>query len=193
MNNIDSFNEAAERLKEGQVGIFPTDTAYGIGCRMDNVTAVKRIYEIRNRPSEKALLILVSSIEMAREYVSITEEAMNIVGKYWPGGVTFILPCIVEKVPGIVRSNGSTLAVRLPAHEDLRKMIETIGVPIVAPSANFSGEITPTTISEVDQALQEHVDFSLSGMCTMKGISTIVDLTGVRPVVVRQGVVTIHE
>ncbi len=193
MNNIDSFNEAAERLKEGQVGIFPTDTAYGVGCRIDDIEAVKRIYEIRNRPSEKALLILVSSMEMAREYVSITEEAMNMVSKYWPGGVTFIFPCIVDKVPAIVRANGSTLAVRLPAHEDLRKMIDIIGVPIVAPSANFSGEITPTTISEVDLALQEHVDFSLSGMCTMKGISTIVDLTGVRPVVVRQGVVTIHE
>lgn len=183
---------AIANLKSGKVGIFPTDTAFGIGCRMDNEKAVKSVYEIRNRPEEKAFLVLVSSVSMAEKYVFIPEKIKKvIIEKYWPGGLTVILKCKKEKVLPIVRANGETLAVRMPNHKILRNIIEKVGVPIVAPSANFSGKPTPFKLSEVDDKLKAKVDFILSGVCTMEGVSTIIDAT-VRPwKIVRQGVVTV--
>ena len=181
-------------FKNGKVGIFPTDTAFGIGCRMDDERAVKRVYSIRNRPEEKALLVLVSSVEMAEEYVFINdEERHELIEKYWPGGLTVILKCKKEKVLPIVRSNGETLAVRMPDHEVLRNIIKKVGVPIIAPSANFSGKQTPFKLSEIDEKLKAKVDFILPGMCTMKGVSTIIDATVLPWRIVRQGVLVVNK
>ncbi len=193
MNNKDIEN-AIENLKAGKVGIFPTDTAYGIGCRMDDENAVKHVYKLRNRPEEKALLILVSSVEMAEKYVEIPEEVRKkLIEKYWPGGLTIILNCKTEKVPGIVRANGETLAVRFPYHIDLQEVIDKLGVPIVAPSANFSGESTPVQLNRISPELISKVDFILPGMCTMEGVSTIVDTTVQPWKIMREGVVRIEK
>lgn len=185
--------DATESLKGGEIGIFPTDTAYGIGCRIDNINSVRKIYKLRNRPEEKALLALVSSLDMAREYVTITEDVQKrLINKYWPGGLTIILNCNIEKVPGIVRANGETLAVRWPEHSQLCEIIEEVGVPIVAPSANFSGQSTPFSIDEVDRTLLKAVDFIIEGVCTMRGVSTIINATVNPWRIVRQGVVQIN-
>ena len=185
----EAVEKTIEYLKNGKVGIFPTDTAFGIGCRMDDEEAVKRVYQIRNRPEEKALLVLVSSVQMAEEYVFIKDEVREkLINKYWPGGLTLILRCNEEIVPGVVRADGETLAVRMPGHEVLRNIIEKVGVPIVAPSANFSGGKTPITFSEVDKELKSKVDFILPGVCTMKDVSTIIDCTKKPWKIVRQGV-----
>lgn len=186
--------KAIKYLKNGKIGIFPTDTAFGIGCRMDDEEAVRRVYKIRNRPEEKALLVLVSSLQMAEEYVFIGDEVREkLINKYWPGGLTLILRCNEEIVPGIVRAGGETLAVRMPGHEVLRNIIEKVGVPIVAPSANFSGYPTPLKLSEVDKKLQNMVDFVLSGVCTMKGVSTIIDCAKKPWITVRQGVLIVNK
>ncbi|MDO8269709.1 MAG: L-threonylcarbamoyladenylate synthase [Candidatus Levybacteria bacterium] len=191
-NITEDINEVAQNLRNGKVGIFPTDTAFGIGCRMDDVGAVKRVYDIRNRPEEKALLVLVNSIEMAREYVEIDDEALELINKYWPGGLTIILKCRKDKVPSIVRAGGDTLAVRLPDHSQLLEIIGNVGVPLVAPSANRSKEPTPFTFEKLDRQLQEEVDFVLTGVCTIKGVSTIIDVP-VKPfMVVRQVVVELN-
>ncbi len=182
--------EVIERFGKGEIGIFPTDTAYGIGCRMDNEESLKRVYEIRNRPMEKALLVLVASIEMAMEYVEISEDLRkNLLEKYWPGGLTVILRCYQDKVPGIIRANGPTLAVRLPDNEDVVHVIQKVGVPIAAPSANYSGAPTPVRLTEVDQTLIGKVDFVINGVCTMEGVSTIIDASNGKVEVVRQGVI----
>lgn len=179
-------------LRDGGVVIFPTDTAYGIGCRIDREDSVERIYRVRKRPEEKALLVLVSSFEMAKEYVVVNKRVENeLLSKYWPGGLTVILPLKNEKVPSKVRAGGDTLAVRFPDHKDISKIIDAVGVPIVAPSANFSGEPTPTKLSEVNKDLQAQVDFVLSGVCTMKGVSTIIDATSSKWHIVRRGVIDI--
>lgn len=179
------------RFQRGEIGIFPTDTAYGIGARIDDVLALKRIFKIRKRPKEKALLALVASVEMAKKYVKITKEDEKKLEKFWPGGLTVIFECYKDKVPAIVRAGGKTLAIRLPDKEDLRDIISGVGVPIVAPSANFSGASTPFDITEVDPSLISKVDFVVSGVCTMKGVSTIVDATSVPWKIIRQGVVNI--
>lgn len=189
MNN---FEEIVKGLKEGKIGIFPTDTAYGIGCRMDNASAVERVFAIRKRPLEKAVLVLVSSVEMAEQYVNIPPEVRaKLVDAHWPGGLTIILNCDTDKVPAIVRSEGTTLAIRLPDHPALVKIIESLGVPLIAPSANFSTEKTPLSFEEVDENLKSQVDFVMTGVCTIKGVSTIVDATVNPWKIVRQGVVNV--
>lgn len=188
----DNIQDIAEKFKKGKIGIFPTDTAFGIGCRMDNSEAVKKIYAIRNRPAEKSLLVLVSSIKMAQEYVYIDDEVhKKLIDNYWPGGLTIIFPSIKGKIIPAVNANGTTLAIRLPDNDFLREVIERVGVPIVAPSANFSGENTPFEISEIDPALIQKVDFVVDGMCTMKGVSTIIDVTKKPWKVIRKGIVDI--
>lgn len=189
----DQMQEVIEKFKKGKVGIFPTDTAYGIGCRMDNEDAVKRIYDIRHRPAEKSLLVLVSSVEMANKYVYIEKEVeKELINKFWPGGLTIIFKCKKGKVLPIVNAGKDTLAVRLPNHPVLKKIINEVGAPIVAPSANFSGEDTPIAFSDVDPHLMQKVDFVINGVCTIKGISTIIDVTTQPWKVVRKGVVEIH-
>jgi L-threonylcarbamoyladenylate synthase len=183
---------AIKLLKEGKIGIFPTDTAFGIGCRMDKPTSIKKIYEIRKRPHEKALLALVSTVEMAEKYVYINADVKEkLIKKYWPGGLTLILKCKKENVPEIVRAGKDTLAVRLPDNKKIVEIIEKVGVPIVAPSANFSGYKTPLKLSQVDKNLLPKVDFVLAGVCTMEGVSTIVDCTKDKWEIVRKGVIRI--
>lgn len=186
------IEDVIERFKKGKVGIFPTDTAFGIGCRMDNEDAVRRVYQIRNRPTDKSLLVLVSSVDMAEEYVDISESVRTaLIDKFWPGGLTIIFNCKKDKVPGVVNSNSNTLAVRLPDHKLLRAIIDKVGAPLVAPSANFSGENTPYTFSEIDPHLMQKVDFVLNGVCTMEDVSTIIDVTKKPWEIVRQGVVSV--
>lgn len=190
MKNI--IKDVVEEFKNGKIGIFPTDTAFGIGCRMDNDESVKKIYAIRNRPAEKSLLVLVSSIEMAKKYVQIEDEVQKtLIDAYWPGGLTIVFLCNKEKVSPVVNAGGKTLAIRLPANEFIREVIKKVGVPIVAPSANFSGESTPFEFSEIDPMLMQKVDFVVKGMCTMKGVSTIIDVTKKPWNVVRKGIVDI--
>lgn len=188
------INEVVSLLKKGKIGIFPTDTAFGIGCRCDDKDSVENIYRIRNRPEDKALLILVDSLEMAEKYSYINNEVKKtLVGRYWPGALTLILPCKKEKVIKNVRAGGDTIAIRLPDHKVLREIIKGVGVPIVAPSANFSGEATPYSLSDVDTNLIDKVDFVLEGVCTMKGVSTIIDTTSNPYTVIRQGVINIEK
>ena len=190
-NNID---DVVKKIKEGKIGIFPTDTAYGIGCRADNEEAVKKIYKIRNRPQEKALLILVSSVAMASEYAEVSVDVKEkLIDRYWPGGLTIILPCKTEKIPPAVRAGGPTIAIRLPNNPMICEVIEKVGVPVVAPSANFSGDPTPLSLEEVNKELLKEVDFVLPGVCTMKGISTIIDTTVSPWKVEREGVIQLDE
>jgi len=186
--------KAVEVFNEGGVVIFPTDTAVGIGCRIDSVEGIKRIYEIRKRPAEKPLLILVSSLEMALDYMGdVSDKAKKCMEKYWPGGVTFVVQANLERVPSVVRAGGETVAIRLPQHNELVQIIGKVGVPIVAPSANVSEERTPLSIDEVDEKLEQQVDFVLPGMCTIKGVSTILNTVHTPFQIMREGVVTIDD
>lgn len=187
------IQKAVRIFKNGGIVIFPTDTAIGIGCRIDKAESVKKIFDLKKRDYSKPLMILVDSLQMAQEYVSIPNEVQDkLLNKYWPGGLTVFLKCYLEKVPSVVRSGTDTLALRLPAHKDIRDIIKKIGVPIIATSANFSGEVTPYSIAEVNKELLSKVDFVLDGECTFKKESTIIDCT-IKPwKVLRTGAVRIH-
>lgn len=182
---------AIEVFNKGGIVIFPTDTAYGIGCRMDNEESIQRLYEMRSRPANKPILALVNSISMAEEYTDFTTEAKKFAKEHWPGPLTVILKCKKEKVPENARAKGDTLAIRLPDNKIMQEIISMIGVPILAPSANSSGEPTPYSLSEVSTELIKKADFVLEGEGIYRKESTIID-TSVSPwKIVRAGAVKV--
>src|SRR5690606_15735462 len=120
---IDPLEKAVNVIKSGGIVIFPTDTAFGIGCRIDNETTVTRLFNIRKRPNTKAAPVLVSSIDMAREWVDeINPQAEKLIDEYWPGGLTIVLPSTDLRVPSLVKGGGNTLGVRMPDHEDILQL-----------------------------------------------------------------------
>lgn len=187
-----NVQKAIEVLNNGGIVIFPTDTAFGIGCRIDNERSVQRLFEIRKRPSTQAMSALVSSVEMAEKYVQISEKVKEqLMKQYWPGALTIILPCDLEKVPHLVRGGGSTLGVRMPNHADLLEIIKEVGVPILGPSANFHGEKTPYSFEDLDKDLIKLVDFVLPGECSMGNVSTVIDCSQKPWKILREGAVSL--
>ncbi len=181
-------------LKNGGIVVFPTDTAIGIGCRIDNKHAIERLFKIRKRGENKPLLALVDSIEMAEEYLlSIPEEVKEkLIKPHWPGKLTIVLKCNVDKVPPLVRDVRNTLGVRFPANLTLLEIIKRVGVPIVAPSANFSGEKTPFRFEELNPQFVRQADYVLNGkVSSEKNASTIIDCTVTPWKIIRNGAIII--
>jgi L-threonylcarbamoyladenylate synthase len=188
------IQEALKVFNQGGIVIFPTDTAFGIGCRIDNTSAVDRLFELRRRAETKATPVLVSNIAMAQEYVEPIDSEVRtmLLEKYWPGGLTVVMPAIVEKIPQKVRGGGTTLGVRMPNHTMLLEIIEQVGVPILAPSANFAGENTPFFLNDIDKALMKLVDYVVEGDTYRGKSSTVVDCTKKPWKILRQGAVELN-
>lgn len=190
-----NVSEAIEIIKQGGIGIFPTDTAFGIGCRVDNAESVKRLFEIRRRPGTQATPVLFDKINRVKEYtLPFDSKVESLMRKYWPGALTIVLDCITEEVPALVRGEGKTLGVRIPDHKTILELISGADVPILGPSANFHGEPTPFTFESLNPELVKLVDFVLPGKTKGTGLaSTVVDCSKEPWDVIRQGVVYINE
>jgi L-threonylcarbamoyladenylate synthase len=133
---------------------------------------------------------------MAKDYLLSIPDDVNekLIRRYWPGALTIILPCRIEKVPSLVRGGRNTLGVRLPDHDVACEIIKRVGVPVLGPSANFSGDKTPFSFSELDKQLVELVDFVVPG--ETKGLgraSTVVDCSTKPWRIIREGAVKIEE
>src|SRR5487761_627636 len=115
---MDDVTEAIRVLKKGGIVIFPTDTAFGIGCRIDDEEAVKRLFRIRKRPENKAVPVLVSSLHMAQKYVQEIQQDVveKLIKPYWPGALTIVLASRNDRVPELVRGGTDTVGVRVPDH-----------------------------------------------------------------------------
>jgi len=186
------LEKAIEVLKNGGIVIFPTDTAFGIGCRIDDKKAVDRLFEIRKRPLTQATPILVSSIEQALPYLdSPSDIVRHFMETHWPGALTIITPCDIDKIYSPIRGGGDTVGIRMPDHSDILTVIAAVGVPVLGPSANMHGEKTPFSVDELDLKLVEQVDYVLPGTCTKRQVSTVVDCTRDPYSILRQGVVRI--
>lgn len=192
MDDFNNFDLVTEKLKTGGVVIFPTDTVWGVGCRFDNVEAVKRVYQIRNRPEEKAVPVLVSSLFQAQEYFTdLPEKVTTLLKNYWPGGLTVVYFAKQDRVLPEVRGGGETVGLRMPNKIELLKVIKGVGVPILGPSANFSGGKTPTNKNELDTNLIKLADMVMEGECDGNLSSTVIDCTKTPWQVIRQGAVLI--
>jgi len=202
MENIE-VSRAISILKSGGVVIFPTDTAFGIGCRIDDVEAVARVFKIRKRPPSKATPALVSGIEMAENYFRSPPPTLKLrradppkikklMAEYWPGGLTIVYFAQVNKVPALVRGGGTTIGLRQPNHPITQQIIKGVGVPILGPSANFHGLPTPYEFTDLDPELVKLVDYVVSGECTVKQASTVIDCTQTPWKIIRQGSVKVR-
>lgn len=192
---MNDLEQAIKVIKEGGIVIFPTDTAFGIGCRIDNEASVKRLFEIRKRPEVKAVPVLFDSVKRVREYtLPFSLEVEDIMSKYWPGALTLILPCNISKVPGLVRGGGQTLGARVPEHDLVLGLIKGADIPITGPSANFAGEKTPFVFEALDKALIKLVDFVLEGKTKgLNSASTVIDCTKNPWEKIRQGSVVLPD
>lgn len=187
---MNDLQKAIDVISQGGIVVFPTDTAYGIGCRMDNEKAIKKLFKIKKRPENQAAPVLFDSYSRIDEYVLPYEPRVkHLMKRYWPGALTVITACIESKVPLLVRGGGKTLGVRIPNHEIPMELIRSAGSPILAPSANFHGEKTPYIFKELDKALLKLVDFVIEGETKGSLSSTVVDCSKNPWEIVRQGAI----
>lgn len=192
--NFDTLIQPANVIKSGGIVVFPTETVYGIGANGLNENAVKRLYEVKQRPFNKPISLLVNSIDMINEIAKdITELEYDLMRKFFPGPLTIILKK-KDIVPNIVTANSNTVGVRMPANETALKLIEYAGVPIATPSANISGKPSATNLKEVMGNFGEEVDYYIDGGTSKIGIaSTIVQVIDEVPHVLRQGSISKEE
>jgi len=191
----EQIKQAIEVLRQGGIVIFPTDTAFGIGCRIDDERSIERLFNLRKRPTAQATPVLFDNKERVKEYLlpfdSRIEEMMD---KYWPGALTIVLPCIIDKVPNLVRGGGPNLGVRIPDHPIVWDLVKGVGVPILGPSANFHGEATPYAFEALDKELIKLADYTIEGKTKGLGLtSTVVDASKTPWEIIRQGSVRLNE
>jgi L-threonylcarbamoyladenylate synthase len=172
--------EAARLVKAGQPVAVPTETVYGLAADATNADAVARIYAAKGRPSFNPLIVHVSDIAAAEALGDFSDEARGLAAKHWPGPLTLVVTLRPgAKVATIVTAGLPTIALRVPAHPAMRALLEAAGVPLAAPSANASGQISPTRASHVAASLGDRVALIIDGGASERGIeSTIVAATG---------------
>lgn len=179
-------------LNDGGIVAFPTDTVYGLGALAFDNAAIESIYAAKDRPIEKAIPILIGDMsDLDKIAENIPDMALRFAARFWPGPLT----CIVAKKPTLppAVSATSTVAVRIPDHHDARALLRTAG-PMAVTSANISGEPSPTTAQEVYDQLMGRIPLILDGGKTPGGIpSTLVDCTGEKPVILREGPISLDE
>ncbi|HLE42940.1 MAG TPA: L-threonylcarbamoyladenylate synthase [Methylomirabilota bacterium] len=181
---------AARVLKDGGLVAFPTETFYGLGAHALDPAAVARVFGAKGRPADKPLLVLVDSMAMAAEVATeIPERARRLAARYWPGPLTLILRARPH-VPPALTAGTATIGLRISDHPVALALVRAAGVPVTAPSANPHDAPPPRTAAEVLAGLGDRVDLVLDGGPTRGGPpSTLLDLTGPAPRIVRPGAV----
>ena len=189
------IKKAVELLKKGDLVAFPTETVYGLGADATNDKATAAIYEKKGRPSFNPLIAHVTGFEMALQYVEINDLAKKLMDTFWPGPLTLVLPRRKDCRVSLLASAGlDTLAVRCPKNKIALDLITAFGKPIVAPSANKSGRISPTTAGHIIDDYGADAPFILDGgPCSVGVESTVLLCTGEKPAVLRYGGLAIEE
>jgi L-threonylcarbamoyladenylate synthase len=186
--DVGAIEEAARVLRAGGLVAFPTETVYGLGADAFNVRAVLRVFEVKARPPDNPLIVHVSGTHMLEEVAEgVPEEVLRVLEVAWPGPLTVVLRRS-SRLPSVVSGGLDTVAVRAPAHPVALKLIETLGRPVAAPSANLSGRPSPTTAEHVLEDLGGRIDLVLDAGETFFGVeSTVVDVLRDPPRVLRPG------
>ena len=181
-------------LKEGGLVAFPTDTVYGLGACVNIESAVERLYRVKKRPQDMPLPLLLANTSQMREVAErVPEVTWFLVQKFLPGALTLVLPRS-DAVPDIITAGGMTVAIRIPAHTIPVALAEGLGAPIVGTSANLSGKPSSLTAAEVYSQFNNEIDLIIDGGRCPGGVeSTIVDVTGEIPVVLREGAISREE
>ena len=188
----DVIRQAAEVIRAGGLVAFPTETVYGLGANGLGASAVARIFEAKGRPATNPVILHVSDAsEVLNVAANWPETAGKLAAHFWPGPLTLVVPK-TDRVPAIVTAGGPTVAVRCPNNPVALALIRTAGVPIAAPSANRSTELSPTRAEHVLKSLNGRIDMLLDGGACSGGLeSTVVDVTGEVPHLLRPGLITV--
>ncbi len=185
--------EAAQILREGGLVAFPTETVYGLGANALNAEAAKKIYEAKGRPSDNPLIAHIAKAEDLAPLVrEIPEAGRTLMETYWPGPLTLIFPKS-DIVPYGTTGGLDTVAVRMPSDPIANRLIELAGVPVAAPSANTSGRPSPTRAQHVVEDMSGKIEMIIDGGEVGIGVeSTIVDVSGDVPMLLRPGAITME-
>jgi len=185
---------AVEILKSGGIVAFPTDTVYGLGANPFIAEAVERIYEVKRRARDLPLpLLLADRCDIEKVAATIPDTARLLAEHFLPGGITLVLKSSAW-VPSYIRAGGDTVAVRIPDHHVPIALIRGLGLPLVGTSANISGRPSPTAAEEVNEQLGGQIDLVIDGgSCSSGAESTVIDVTGVLPSILREGAVSQKE
>ncbi len=185
---------AAEALAKGQLVGIPTETVYGLAANAVDSLAVARIFEAKNRPAFDPLIVHVADMAAAQKYCShIPDLAYQLAEKFSPGPLTYILPKN-QLIPDLVSSGHTTVGIRIPNHPLTLALLQQLEFPLAAPSANPFGYVSPTTAQHVIDQLGHSVAYVLDGGACQVGLeSTIIDLSGAQPRVLRLGGLSLEE
>lgn len=190
----EAVEKAVSLLRAGRVIAHPTDTVYGVAADAGNADAVALLYEVKRRPRDKAIpLLLADADNVNRVAAHIPEIAHVLAARFWPGGLTMVVPA-ADWLPDVLTAGGDTVAVRLPDHDVPRELARRLGRPLAATSGNLSGHPSPVTAGDVAKQLGDRIPLVLDAGPAPGGVaSTVVDLTGDRPRILRDGAISRDE
>jgi len=185
---------ASQALSQGNLIAFPTETVYGLGADATNPDAVKRIYEVKGRPSDHPLIVHIASLDQMDQWaIDIPQYAIKLARDFWPGPMTLVLKRNT-KAKDFITGGQDTVALRVPAHPIALSLLQEFKEGIAAPSANRFGSVSPTTAEAVEEELKDYLspqDLILDGGQCLVGVeSTIIDCTKETPFILRPGAVT---
>jgi L-threonylcarbamoyladenylate synthase len=187
-----AFRKYAESVRKGKILLFPTDTVAGIGCRFDSAESVSRLRKLKGLTEVSPIAVLIASLDQL-EAIEIRKSplAMLLMEKFWPGGLTLILSS-EKKYP--CSGPGNTIGLRMPDSDDLRKIMETAGLPLAASSANVHGRPTPSGLKAVERAIVRKVDLTVNTPVRSSGLaSTVVGLEAGELRIIREGAIAARE
>ncbi len=187
------IEKAVALIKADEVVAFPTETVYGLGANAFSEEAVKKIFKAKGRPADNPLIVHVADIAMAETLGEINDKARTLMEAFWPGPLTMVVKK-KKGIPDIVTAGLDTIGIRMPKNPGILEVIKRTGFPIAAPSANISGSPSPTEAFHVETDMAGRIPLILDGGHTEYGLeSTVCDLTGETPLVLRPGAVTAED
>lgn len=187
--NAGGIAAAVDLLREGQCVALPSETVYGLAADARDPTAIARIYEAKGRPGHNPLIVHVASLEKAAALIELDARAQALAGRFWPGPLTIVARMKPDNgIAPSVTAGLATLAVRVPRHPVFRAVLDACGFPLAAPSANASGTLSATSPQIVLSGLSGKIPLVVADGITEKGVeSTIIDLSGETPALLRHG------
>ena len=185
-----TIERARSALSAGGLVAFPTETVYGLGADAANDRAVAKLYAAKERPSFNPLIAHVADLAAARRLAQFDAEALKLAGAFWPGPLTLVLPKLRGCPVGQLATSGlDTIAVRVPSHPVARDILAAFGKPVVAPSANRSGRVSPTSAKHVQADLAGRIDLIIDGGASPLGLESTILACGGRTVLLRPGAI----
>lgn len=200
--DADGLRFAMIALERGELIAFPTDTVYALACAAAEPRAVSRFYRAKGRPADQPAILLCHNVGTLRHWVRFAPRALDLADRYWPGPLTLVLPLNTRAMARLATGQRSALeqiakdgavAARIPDHTVAHDVLWSWGMPLCTSSANRAGERPPRTGAEAAEALGDDVAVVLDGECPLGQASSILDLAGRQPRVIREGAIPAEE